>query len=68
MRYWRFFWFKVRNPHIITEGFVFIGRRAELYARKGTGSLILGVGAHRGENRLRVHEDVARGRQDGVRP
>lgn len=61
IRYWRFFWFKVRNPHIITEGFVFIGRRAELYARKGYGQLILGKWVHVGEeNRLRAHEGVLR--------
>ena len=30
VRYWRFFWFKVRNPHVITTGFVFLGRRVEV--------------------------------------
>lgn len=57
VRYWRFFWFKLRNPHIITSGFVFIGRRVELYARPGYAQLILGRWVHVGdENRLRVHE------------
>lgn len=61
VRYWRFFWLKVRNPHIVTEGFVFIGRRVELYARKGYGKLILGRWVHIGEeNRLRVHEGTLR--------
>jgi acetyltransferase-like isoleucine patch superfamily enzyme len=59
VRYWRFFWFKVRNPHVITRGFVFLGRRTELYARKGYGQLILGRFVHIGdENRLRCHEGV----------
>jgi acetyltransferase-like isoleucine patch superfamily enzyme len=59
VRYWRFFWFKVRNPHVITRGFVFLGRRVELYARKGYGQLILGRWVHVGdENRLRCHEGV----------
>lgn len=57
MRYWRFFWFKVRNPHVITQGFVFLGRRVELYARKGYGQLVLGRWVHIGdENRVRCHE------------
>ncbi|MEI2643389.1 MAG: acyltransferase [Candidatus Nanopelagicales bacterium] len=61
VRYWRFLWFKFRNPHVITEGFVFIGKRAELYARKGYGQLILGRWVHVGEeNRLRVHEGTLR--------
>ena len=61
MRYWRFFWFRVRNRHIITEGFVFIGRRVEVSARKGYGRLILGRWVHLGdENRLRVHEGTMR--------
>jgi acetyltransferase-like isoleucine patch superfamily enzyme len=61
VRYWRFFWFKLRNPHVITEGFVFIGRRCELYARRGYGQLIIGKWVHVGEeNRLRVHEGSLR--------
>lgn len=59
VRYWRFFWFKVRNPHVVTEGFVFIGRRVQLYARRGYGRLVLGRWVHVGdENRLRCHEGV----------
>jgi len=61
VRYWRFLWLKVRHRHIITEGFVFIGRHCELYARKGYGQLILGRWVHVGEeNRLRVHEGTLR--------
>jgi len=59
IRYWRFFWFKLRNPHVITTGFVFLGRRVELHARPGYGQLILGRWVHVGdENRLRCHEGV----------
>ena len=61
IRYWRFFWFRLRNPHVITEGFVFIGRRVQLYARPGYGRLILGRWVHVGdENRLRCHEGTLR--------
>jgi len=61
VHYWRFFWFKLRNPHVITEGFVFIGKRVELYARPGYGRLILGRWVHIGdENRLRAHEGTLR--------
>lgn len=59
VRYWRFFWFKVKNPHVVTRGFIFLGRRVELYARKGYGQLVLGRWVHVGdENRLRCHEGV----------
>lgn len=59
VRYWRFFWFKVRNPHIITTGLVFLGKRVQVDARRGYGQLILGRWVHIGdENRLRCHEGV----------
>ncbi len=61
VRYWRFFLLKVRYPHIITEGFVFLGRRVQVYARPGYGRLILGRWIHIGdENRLRCHEGTMR--------
>ena len=61
VRYWRFFLFKLRHPRVITEGFVFLGRGVELYARKGYGRLILGRWVHIGDgNRLRVHEGTMR--------
>ena len=45
----------------MTEGFVFIGRRVELYARPGYGRLVLGRWVHLGdENRLRAHEGTLR--------
>ncbi|HSP36504.1 MAG TPA: acyltransferase [Frankiaceae bacterium] len=61
VRYWRFFRWKARNPHIITEGFVFLGKNVELYARKGYGRLILGKWVHIGNgNALRAHEGTLR--------
>ncbi|MFL6241001.1 MAG: acyltransferase [Actinomycetes bacterium] len=56
-RYWRFFLFRLRNPHIITEGFVFLGKNVELYARKGYGRMVIGRWVHFGNgNAIRCHE------------
>jgi acetyltransferase-like isoleucine patch superfamily enzyme len=61
VRYARFGWFKLRNPHVITEGFVFLGRGVELYARPGYGRLILGKWVHIGQgNAIRCHEGTLR--------
>ncbi|MCB9413599.1 MAG: acyltransferase [Actinobacteria bacterium] len=61
VRYWRFFWWRLRNPHIITEGFVFLGRRVQVHARKGYARLIVGRWVHVGdENRIRAHEGTMR--------
>lgn len=52
---------KMRAPHIVTEGFVFLGKRVEVHARRGYGRLILGRWVHIGdENRLRCHEGTMR--------
>ncbi len=57
VRYGRFLLLRLRHPHIVTTGFVFLGRRVEVYARKGYGRLVLGRWVHLGdENRLRCHE------------
>lgn len=57
VRYWRFFRFKLRNPHVIVRGFVFMDRDVELYARRGYGRLILGRWIHLGVGTaLRCHE------------
>ncbi len=61
VRYWRFCWLRIRRPDVVTEGFVFIGRRVELQARPGYGRLVLGRWVHLGdENRLRAHEGTLR--------
>lgn len=57
VRYWRFLLFRVRNRHVITRGFVFLDRGAELYARRGHGRLIIGKWVHLGVGTaLRCHE------------
>jgi acetyltransferase-like isoleucine patch superfamily enzyme len=57
VRYWRFLRFKLRSPHVITRGFVFMDRGVEIYARRGYGRLILGRWLHLGVNTaLRCHE------------
>jgi acetyltransferase-like isoleucine patch superfamily enzyme len=60
-RYWRFAWFKLRHPQVITEGFVFLGKKLEIVARPGHGRIILGKWVHLGdETRLRAHEGTLR--------
>jgi hypothetical protein len=57
VRYWRFFSWKLRNPHVVTEGFIFMGKNVELYARKGYGRLVIGRWVHVGNgNAIRCHE------------
>jgi acetyltransferase-like isoleucine patch superfamily enzyme len=57
LRYWRFWRFKVANPHIITTGFLFLGKDVEVFARPGFGRLILGRWVHIGDGTsLRSHE------------
>ena len=57
VRYWRFARFKLANPHVVTTGFVFLGRRVEVAARPGYGRLILGRWVHIGDGTsLRCHE------------
>lgn len=60
-RYWRFFLLRVRSPHIVTEGFVFLGRNVTLEARRGYGRLIIGRWVHIGQgNTIRCHEGTLR--------
>jgi acetyltransferase-like isoleucine patch superfamily enzyme len=57
VRYWRFAVFKLRNPHVITRGLVFLDRGVEIHSRPGIGRLILGRWIHLGVNTaLRCHE------------
>jgi acetyltransferase-like isoleucine patch superfamily enzyme len=57
VRYWRFALFRIRNPHVVTEGFVFLGRNVELYARPGYGRMVIGRWVHVGNgNAIRCHE------------
>ena len=60
-RYWRFLRFRLRHPDVVTEGFVFLGRDVEVFARKGYGRVILGRWVHLGDGtRLRCHEGTLR--------
>jgi acetyltransferase-like isoleucine patch superfamily enzyme len=57
VRFWRFFVFRLRNPHIVTRGLVFMDRGVEVYARRGYGRVVLGRWIHLGVNTaLRCHE------------
>jgi acetyltransferase-like isoleucine patch superfamily enzyme len=61
VRYWRFFWLRVRHPEVVTTGMVFLGRRVRFDVRTGYGRIILGRWVHIGEdNRLRCHEGTMR--------
>jgi acetyltransferase-like isoleucine patch superfamily enzyme len=61
VRVWRFALFKVRHRHVVTEGFVFLGKRVEVYARPGYGRVVLGRWVHLGDGcRLRAHEGTLR--------
>ena len=61
IRYLRFVRFKLRNPHVITQGLVFLGRKVEVRARPGYGRLILGRFVHVGNGTsLRCHEGTLR--------
>src|SRR5215218_406573 len=61
LRYWRFWRFKLAHPHVVTQGFVFLGKNVELYARPGFGRLVLGRWVHLGDGTsLRCHEGTLR--------
>lgn len=57
VRYYRLMVLRIRHPHVVTTGMVFLGRRVQIHARRGYGRVILGRWVHIGdENRLRCHE------------
>ncbi len=57
VRYWRFLVFRLRNPHVIARGMVFMDRGVEIYARRGYGRVVLGRWLHLGvDTALRCHE------------
>ena len=61
VRYWRYLLLRLRHPEVVTEGFVFLGRRVEIEARPGYGRVIIGRWVHLGDgNRLRAHEGTLR--------
>jgi len=77
-RFWalglRFLWFKLRNPHIVTHGMVFLARGAEVRCARGLGHMEIGrmVWIGRGtairchEGFLRVGDRVVFGGEDTV--
>lgn len=61
VRYARLAAFRLRNPHVVLEGMVFLGRGTTLYARPGYGRLVVGPWVHVGDlTRLRAHEGTLR--------
>jgi acetyltransferase-like isoleucine patch superfamily enzyme len=61
LRYARLAVFRLRNPHVVLEGMVFLGRGVRLYARPGYGRLVVGAWVHVGDlTRLRAHEGTLR--------
>lgn len=61
VRYLRLLFLRLRQPSIILQGMVFLGRRVQLEARPGYGRLILGAFVHIGDDTaLRSHEGTLR--------
>jgi acetyltransferase-like isoleucine patch superfamily enzyme len=61
VRYWRFLSLRLRHPDVVTEGFVFLGKRVEIETRNGYGRIVLGRWVHLGDdNRIRAHEGTLR--------
>lgn len=60
-RYWRFFLFRLRHRHVVTEGFVFLGKDVEVEVSRRHAQLVLGRWTHIGNgNKLRAHNGVLR--------
>lgn len=57
-RYW---WFRLRNPHVVTHGMVYMDRDVDLYCRRGLGYLEIGRGVWIGRGTaIRCHEGYLR--------
>ncbi len=49
--------FRLRNPQVVTQGFVFLGKDVVIEARPGYGRIVLGRWVHFGDgNQIRCHE------------
>lgn len=74
VRYWRLLKLRVRQPHIVLRGMVFLGRDVELSCRAGLARMEIGRWAHFGdgtavrchEGSLRIGDKVVFGRHDTV--
>ena len=61
VRYWRLFAFRLRNPHVVLRGMVFLGKNTELLCRPGLGRMEIGRWVHIGDNTaIRCHEGSLR--------
>lgn len=61
VRYWRLLKVRLRQPHIVLKGLVFLGRGVELECREGLGRLEIGRFTHIGDRtRIRCHEGSLR--------
>ncbi|MBB5790611.1 acyltransferase [Jiangella mangrovi] len=61
VRYARLARLRLRHPEVVTEGMVFLGRRARVSGRPGYGRVVLGRWVHIGDGtRLLAHEGTLR--------
>lgn len=59
IRYYRYFCLRLKNPHIVFKGMVFLGKKVEIVCDKNLGYLEFGKWVHIGEgNAIRCHEGV----------
>jgi len=60
LRYWRMLRLR-RQPGVVLQGLVFLGRHVEVYVRPGYGRVVLGQFVHLGDGtKLRAHEGTLR--------
>jgi acetyltransferase-like isoleucine patch superfamily enzyme len=61
VRYWRLLKFRLKNPHIVLRGMVFLGKKVDIHCRPGYGRLEIGRWVHIGDgNAIRCHEGSLR--------
>ncbi len=61
LRYWRLLLLRIRYPHVVVRGMVFLGRGVRIEARPGFGRLEIGRWVHIGDGTaLRCHEGSMR--------
>lgn len=61
LRYWRLLVLRLRYPHVVLRGMVFLGRGVTIEARRGFGRLEIGRWVHIGDGTaLRCHEGSMR--------
>lgn len=61
VRYWRFLVWRLRRPQVVTEGFVFLGRRVLVESRRDHARLVVGRWVHVGDGtRILAHSGSVR--------